>query len=189
MTAPRLHEAGWLPQSCLALLVIATSALTFWYACAVPFAAFAAFAAVALSGRDALRVVVALWLANQAIGYLRLGYPRTLTSCTGGLAIVGAAILSLLAAQRIAAALRSSPVIRPVAALGGAFAVYEAAIYVVALGLGGTSSLAPAIVGRILVVNVVTLAALLAVYRLGAAVGVNWRPVAAASAPAQAASS
>jgi len=189
MAAPRLHEAGWVPQSCLALLVIASSGLTFWYACAAPFAAFAVFAAVALSERDALRVVVALWLANQAIGYLLLGYPRTANSFMWGLAIGGAAVVSLLVAQWIAAALRSSPVIRPVAALGGAFAVYEGVICVVAIGLGGTGSLVPAIVGRILIVNVVTLSALLAVSRLGASVGVTWRPVAAASPPAQPASS
>src|SRR5262245_13630604 len=190
MAAPGLQEARWLRHACLASLVIATSGFTLWFACATPFAAFGAFAAIALSRGDARRAMVGLWLANQAIGYLVLGYPRTSNSFAWGLAIGGVAILSLLAAQRIASRLRSTPVFRPVAVLGGAFTVYEVTIYVIASGwLGGTSSLAPTIVSRVLILNVVALAILLVLYRLGAAVGLTWQPVAAATSPAQPASS
>ncbi len=62
-------ETGWGHQLWLALLVAASAAFSFVFACATPFAAFAAAAALTLSRRDALRLTVAVWLANQVLGY------------------------------------------------------------------------------------------------------------------------
>lgn len=48
-----------------------------------PFAAFGVLAAMTLSRADAIRVTVALWQANQAIGYGILEYPRTVNASVG----------------------------------------------------------------------------------------------------------
>jgi len=58
---------GWGHEVWLALLVAASAAFSFVFACATPFAAFGAAAALTLSRRDALRLTVAVWLANQVI--------------------------------------------------------------------------------------------------------------------------
>jgi len=71
-------------QLWLAILVVATIAFTLVFACAAPFAAFGAAAALTLSRRDALLATVALWLVDQAAGYLIVGYPWTLHSVAWG---------------------------------------------------------------------------------------------------------
>ena len=190
MAETRLHDAGGLHQAWPALLVIATTGSSVVFACAVPFAAFGVLAAMTLSRADALRITVVLWLTNQAVGYLLLGYPRTVNSVAWGLILGGVAIVSLLVAQRIASTLRTAPaVLCALAAFGGSFLVYEALLYVFAVGgLGGTSSFAPAIVGRIVAVNAVALGGLFGLYRLGVVLGVS-RPRVPAAAPARPASS
>ncbi|HEY1505455.1 MAG TPA: hypothetical protein VGF92_14200 [Stellaceae bacterium] len=59
----------------LAVLVAASVAFTFGFACAVPFAAFGAATALTLNTRDALLLTVALWLVNQIVGFGLIGYP------------------------------------------------------------------------------------------------------------------
>ena len=86
----------------LATLVVATFAFTLVFACAAPFAAFGAAAALTLSRRDALVVTVALWLANQLTGFLVLEYPWTLNSLAWGPAIGIAAVLGTVSAQSTA---------------------------------------------------------------------------------------
>ena len=73
------------------------------FACPTPFAAFGVLAAMTLPRADALRITVALWLANQIIGYAVLGYPRTANSVMWGLAIAVAAVASTMIAQVIVA--------------------------------------------------------------------------------------
>ena len=77
----------------------------------------------------ATTVLVALWLANQIIGYAVLGYPRTANSVMWGLAIGVAAVASTMIAQVIVARrLAARGLTQAVVALGGTFAVYEAAL-------------------------------------------------------------
>ena len=83
----------------LALLVVAISAFSFVAACATPFAAFAAVAALTLSRGDAFRITVALWLADQIVGYAIHGYPRTPESFAWGAAIGAAALLATWTAR------------------------------------------------------------------------------------------
>ena len=182
---------GWLPQAWLALLVLAVSGFSFVFACAIPFAAFVVAATLTFAKHDALRVTVALWLANQLIGYFILGYPRTLNSFTWGVAIGLAAVLSLLVAQRIASNLRrGGEMVRAAGAFVGAFAVYEVPLYVLAVaGLGGASSFAVPIVGRIFAVNVIALVVLLGVFRGATVVARYRRPATAVTTPPQAISS
>jgi hypothetical protein len=80
-----IHTA-WPRPLWLGVLVAAGAVLTMAFACVTPFAAFAAIAAVTLSRRDAVLLAVALWLANQAVGYGVLHYPWNARSAAWGLA-------------------------------------------------------------------------------------------------------
>jgi hypothetical protein len=75
---------------------------------------------------------------------------------------------------------------RAVVALAGTFAVYEIALFTVAVaGLGGIGSFAAPIVGRIVVINAAALLGLHALYRIGVAVGISRRPAVATPAAAR----
>jgi hypothetical protein len=177
----------WAHQAWLAVLVLAVSALSFVFACATPFAAFGVLAALTLSRTDAIRITIALWMANQAIGFGILGYPVTVNSVAWGLAIGGAAVSSTMVARLIISRLRTARgLTRAVVALAGTFAVYEIALFTVAVaGLGGIGSFAALIVGRIVVINAAALVGLHALYRIGVAVGVSRRPAVATPAVAR----
>ncbi|HEX2115207.1 MAG TPA: hypothetical protein VHM01_12445, partial [Alphaproteobacteria bacterium] len=73
-------------------LVVASTAGSVFFACATPFAALAAIAALTLPSRLALVTTMGVWLGNQAIGFLLLGYPVTANSLLWGLALGGAAL-------------------------------------------------------------------------------------------------
>jgi len=115
-----------------------------------------------------------------------LGYPRTVSSVTWGLAIGIAAVSCTLVARLIIRRLSTARgLIRTAVALGGTFAVYEAAaLFTVAVaGLGGTGSFAAPIVGRVLAINVAAFAGLYALHRIGFAVGIGRPPAIAKTRP------
>src|SRR5438046_2750315 len=135
----------------LAILVVATIGFTLVFACAAPFAAFGAAAALTLSRREALLATVALWLVNQITGYLVVGYPWTFNSVAWGPAIGFAAVLGTLFAQWVVRRVpEAGNVVRALTALILAFAVYEVAIFLVSAALlGGIEMFAPAILGQV----------------------------------------
>jgi hypothetical protein len=156
----------------LALLIAASVATSLGFACAVPLAAFAAAGALTLSRRDALLLVAAVWLANQIVGFAVLGYPWTVNCIAWGVALGAVALLSTVAARGIADRLgRVRSVTRSVAAFLAAFVVYEGALFMVALVLGGSEDFTLAIIGRIFAVNAIGMAALFVANRLGTAIG------------------
>ena len=77
----------YVPPFCLLLLTAACALASFAFACATPFAAFAAIAAAMLRLPAALLVVAAAWIVNQAIGFGALGYPIDLNTMLWGTAI------------------------------------------------------------------------------------------------------
>ena len=168
----------------LAILVVATIGFTLVFACAAPFAAFGAAAALTLSRRDALLTTVAVWLMNQAAGYLIVGYPWTPNSVAWGPAIGIAAVLGTLTAQWTVRRLAEAGAFaRALAALILAFAVYEVAIFLVSAALlGGIAMFAPTIVGQVFITNVAALAGLYGLNRLGASLGLRRRAEAPVSA-------
>src|SRR6202046_5618271 len=108
---PRLWtpvDARIAPLFCLLLLTSACGLASFAFACATPFAAFAALAGAMLPMSSALPVVVAAWIVNQAIGFGVLGYPVELKTFLWGFAIGAAA---LIATAVSALALRPLPAI------------------------------------------------------------------------------
>ena len=166
-------DTGWGHAVWLALLVAASAAFSFVFACATPFAAFGAAAALTLSRRDAVRLTVAVWLANQVLGYAVLQYPWTANSFAWGAVLGAAAVLTTVAARGVALRLagRSDGVLA-LAPLLAAFMAYEGVLFAVAMAwLGGTESFTLPIVGRILSVNVVAFIGLLALHRVGVGVG------------------
>jgi hypothetical protein len=184
-------QAAWRHHVWLALLVVAISAFSFVAACATPFAAFAAVAALTLSRGDAFRITVALWLADQIVGYAIHGYPWTPESFAWGAAIGAAALLATWTARWTVTRLQAAvPLTRALSALLGAFAVYEAALLAVAAsGLGGTESFTLRIVTRILAVNVVAFVGLYGLHRVGAMIGLSNSPILVPTSVARPASS
>ena len=152
----------------LGLLIAASAVLTAVYTCITPFAAFAVLAATTLSRGRAVGLIVAVWLANQAVGFGALSYPWTARTLAWGVAIGAAAVIGTLAAQWTVHRLDSfrAPV-RAVAAFVSAFALYQLTLYAAAATtLGGVGAFAPSIVGRVLVVNALTLVGLVGLHRL-----------------------
>ena len=79
-TWPRLPapvDARSVPLFCLSLLTVSCGLASFAFACATPFAAFAAFAGAILPLSTALAVVGAAWIINQAIGLVCSAIPSS----------------------------------------------------------------------------------------------------------------
>jgi hypothetical protein len=144
------------------LLVAAALVCSGVFACATPFASFAAIAAATMRAGAALATVAAIWVINQAVGFLALGYPWTADAALWGAALGAAALLATLAAG---AGLRrpfaSRAATNTVVAFVVAFAVYEFALLATAVVLGGTESFTPAILLQVLAIAAAWLAGLL----------------------------
>jgi len=155
------------------LLVAASLMFSLGLACATPLAAFAAAVALTSSRRDALVLILSVWLANQFVGFTVLGYPWTASTFAWGVALGAAAVLATLAGQWTAG--RSADAARVVGFLLtalAAFAAYEAALFVVAVTLlGGTEDFTAAILGWIFVINAAAFVGLLVLHRLAVSVG------------------
>ena len=163
-------SAGWRHHLWLALLVAASLAFTLGFACAVPFAAFGAIAAMTLPRRDALLLTVGLWLINQIVGFGFLHYPWDGMTLGWGAILGGVAVLSTVAAQ--AAMRRQGIIVTACAGFAAAFAVYEGGLYLIsATVMGGAEDFATGSVVRILEINTASFAALLAAATLAAAIG------------------
>jgi hypothetical protein len=161
-------SAGWRHHLWLAGLVAASLVCSLGLACAVPFAGLGAVAALTLPRRDALLLIVALWLVNQIIGFTWLHYPTDPTTLIWG-GVLGVVALASTAAAQTAARGRSLALTAPTG-FAAAFIVYEGGLYLVsALWLGGTEDFTAAIVLRILAINAASFALLLAASLLLAA--------------------
>jgi hypothetical protein len=163
-------DAGRRHRLWLALLIASSVGFTLGFACAVPFAAFGAVAALTLKRRDALLLIVALWLVNQVIGFTILHYPWDAMTFTWGVVLGGVALLTTVAAQGV---IRGQNVVAAMlAGFVAAFVVYEGGLYLVsAVALGGTEDFNAQIVARILAINAAAFAGLLATSFLIAAAG------------------
>jgi hypothetical protein len=160
--------AGWRHHLWLALLIAGSLLFTLGFACAVPFAAFGAIAAMTLPRRDALLLILALWLVNQIVGFAFLHYPWDAMTLTWGAILAAVAVLTTLAAQ--ASIRRHGLVAAAVVGFAAAFAVYEGGLYAVsATFMGGTEVFAPPVVLEILAINAAAFATLLAAALLMAA--------------------
>jgi hypothetical protein len=170
--------SAWRHLLWLALLAAFSIAFSLGFACAVPLAAFAAAAALTLSLADALLLILLVWLANQLVGFSVLGYPWETSTIAWGAVLGGVAVLSTAlgqwTAERLAGAARA---VGLCVTFLVAFAVYEAALFVVsATLLGGTEVFTGEIQGRILAINTAAFIGLLALNRLAISVGLVANP-------------
>jgi hypothetical protein len=162
----------------IGVLVVASIGFSWAFACAAPFAAFAAAAALTMARRDALTLIVAVWAANQAVGFVPLGYPTDATSLAWGAMLAAAAIAATLVAQLCAARLADvTGLARGGATLVAAYMVYEVVLVAVTPLLGGIESFTPAIVAQVFALNAFGFVGLYALTQVGAFAGVapHWR--------------
>jgi hypothetical protein len=172
------HAAPWLrlpalvdpriaPLFCLLLLTAACGLASFAFACATPFAAFAALAGAMLPLSRAVLVVAAAWIVNQAIGFGVLNYPLALNTFLWGFAIGAAAVVATVASALV---LRSLPAVGRLIGLAlallVAFGTYEIALFAVTPFLGGAGAFTLAVVTRIGLLNVLWMIGLVAVCEL-----------------------
>jgi hypothetical protein len=143
------------PLAWSAALVSASGAVSLGLACAMPFAAVAAIAALTSSRRDAFRVVGLAWLANQAVGFGVLHYPWTADTFAWGIALLAASLLAVHGAGICTARTAALPrLAHATLAFLSAFLVYEGLLCLVALATGsGTAAFSPDVIARLFVLN------------------------------------
>ncbi|MGH7385638.1 MAG: hypothetical protein ACREKG_10685 [Candidatus Rokuibacteriota bacterium] len=159
------------------LLTSASIFVTLGMACATPFAALATLAALHMSRRDGLLLIGSAWIADQALGYGLLQYPRTLDSYAWGVTLGVAALLALIAARALADRFRvRGNVSAGAAAFAGAFVAYQVVLFAAAPVLSsGPEAFSPLVVGFVLRVNLLSLAGLLILHRLAVWIGLVTR--------------
>lgn len=173
-TAPR--GIGWRHPLWSGFLVAASVGFSLGFACATPLAAFAAAAACGRRRGDAFRLVGAVWLASQLVGYGILGYPWTANSLAWGAVLGVAALAACEGAGRVAGRAGVAWIAWPAAFLA-AFAAFEVTLGLAAVTLlGGTAGFAPAVVARIFAINLGAFFGLFLLDRLGATLGMVVRP-------------
>jgi hypothetical protein len=144
------HGEGRRQAAWLFLLIAAGFVSSFTFACVTPFSAFALLSAATLTLPRALGVMAAIWLVNQIIGYLALGYPLDGLSMTWGATIGIAALAGTAVAAAIVAVARAWPLwSRLAAGFVAAIVAYEAVLFLAALVLGGSGNFAPGIVAKV----------------------------------------
>jgi hypothetical protein len=175
----RSASLDWRHPLWLALLVGASIVFSLGVACAVPLAAFAATVALSLSRRDALLLILLVWLANQLVGFTLLDYPWTASTVAWGAALGAVAVLATWAGQSMARCFQSTARgITVAATFLVAFAVYEAALFAIsATLLGGAEIYTLAIQGRIFAINAAAFVGLLVLNQLAASIGLARKPL------------
>ena len=156
----------------MSLLILASLVLSLGFACALPFAAFAAIAALTFNRRDGFALVGAVWFANQLAGFTIHHYPVTPETFAWGAALGAIALASTLVAQWVKDKLPQNGGALAAAAFVAAFTVYEGSLFAISLALGsGLSNFTPSIVRRILSINFAAFAALYLLHRIGVFAG------------------
>jgi len=150
----RAVKAAW-----IGLLIVPSIVATGALACVAPFAAVAALAGLTLPRREALLTVLALWIGNQAVGFLTLDYPTDAYTIGWGFAMGVAALLAALAAERFRAR-------RDVAGMAFGFAaalvVNQVAQYAASAFLGAGAGFTPEVIAYVAVISAVWFVALAA---------------------------
>jgi hypothetical protein len=167
----------------IVFLTVASLVFSLVFACAAPFVALATLAALNLRRADALILTGLVWLANQAVGYGILNYPRTADSVGWGLALGVAALLATWTVASLGSRpLRTGPVLGTAIGFAAAFAVNQLALYGASFVLGGSeTAFSPSILWYVLQVNGLALAGLLVLSLAAGAIGLTQPLPAAAS--------
>jgi hypothetical protein len=95
----------------IGLMTIASTLMTLVLACATPFPALTALAAVHVRRTEGLLLIGAAWIMSQAVGFGLLDYPVDATNVAWSVALGTASVGSLLIARLSIARLSGVPVI------------------------------------------------------------------------------
>jgi hypothetical protein len=175
-TATTAHVSTLVTRLWPAILALAAVGGSLALTCVAPFAAFAVATASTLRLRSALGTMAVIWLANQAVGFGALGYPWTLNTVLWGLALGAAAGLATLATSGVLRHFHASPGwLRLPLAFGTAFGVYEVTLMAVSPILGSGDVFAPALLGRLVLIDAAWLGGLMLVHAALAAWVQPWR--------------
>lgn len=157
----------------IALLTVANIVLSGKFACATPFAALAALAALDMSKRDGLILVGAMWLSNQIVGFAILGYPHEMQAYAWGVAMGLATLAAFGAVHAIKPSLTSLGTVTTVAgSFLVAFAVYQAGVFAATFVLSdGHDAFAFGVVRYVAETNAVAFVALLIVHQIAVGMG------------------
>jgi hypothetical protein len=155
------------------LLTLASVATTLVFACATPFPALAAVAAVHMRARDGVAVALAAWATSQLVGFCWLDYPVTANNLGWGGAMGIAAVAGALTAHAAAGRVPRASAMRLVVSYVAAFVAFKAVILIGSLALdGGAGAFAADVLLRQFVRNAAVLAGLLLLHRALTAAGV-----------------
>lgn len=159
---------GTRPSAWIAIVVLISVTLSLGLACAMPFAALAAVAALTLTRGGALLLVGLAWLANQAVGFGVLHYPWTADTLAWGLALLAVSVFATLGAALCATRFEAVPKsFVSLVVFVSAFAIYEGLLFLVTLAVGaGMEAYEPEVVAKIFALNGAVFTALLAASRL-----------------------
>jgi hypothetical protein len=169
----------------IALLVGASVAFTLGFACATPFAAFAAVAVLTTGRRDALLLAGLVWIANQGVGFVALHYPWTAETLAWGGALGVVALLSVLAAEFGArVSLKLGGLVSSSIAFLCAFGAYEGLLFAASIASqSGLEAYEPMSVARIFAINAAAFVGLFAAARLSESAGLSLTAEGRAGAP------
>jgi hypothetical protein len=156
-------------------LVVASVLFTFGFACALPFAGLAAFAALTFRRREALVATGAVWFANQAVGFGFLHYPTDSVTLAWGGALGVISLLSCEAAGSVTRRVEGKVGVG--VAFLAAFIVYEGSLAAIDIATAqGLDHLTFDTVSRIFLINACAFGGLLALKALSSTATVRLAP-------------
>jgi hypothetical protein len=151
----------------LVILALAGLGGSLVISCVTPFVALAVALAGTVRLALALRAMTLIWLTNQLIGFAFLHFPRKENTVLWGLAIGGAAILSTFVASAVIKRMTNlSTAAKLSIAFFLGFVLYEAALFVTALFIGGRETFSAAIIAQVALVNIAWLLGVVALNEL-----------------------
>jgi hypothetical protein len=169
------HSSFLASVTWMLILTLAAIGVTFALSCIAPFAALAVALAGTIGLRASLRIVIVVWFANQVIGFGLFHFPLTANAFLWGMAIGGAAVATTIVASVVMkyASFWAAPLRLGVALLLG-FGFYEMTLLGAAVFLGGFETFRPAVVAQLALVNTVSLAGVVVLNELTAALCRPW---------------
>jgi hypothetical protein len=158
----------------IALLTAASTITTLALACATPFPALAALAAVHMKRRDGIMLMMISWGASQLVGFGVHHYPHDPKTIAWAIALATAAVVSIVAADALVRRIgTASTFVKLALAFVVASVTFKLTVLLWSFGLGGIeTALSPTIFARQFVRNGEILIGLFALYYVLLALGV-----------------
>ena len=159
----------------LVILIVAVLGGSLALSCVTPFAALAVALTGTVSLRASLRAMIAVWLANQVIGFGFFHFPLTANAFLWGGAIGSATVAATIVASVVMkyGSFWAAPLRLGVAFLLS-FGFYETTLLAAAVFLGGFETFRPAVVAELAFVNAVSLAGMVVLNEVLSALCRSW---------------